>query len=62
MKLNSNNNIKVKYNKLISIKEQINNIFYNYHKANMMKHNILLKIVIKYIKYPWILINYLNKH
>lgn len=37
-------------------KEQINNIYYNYNKINKMKHNIMYKIVVEYIKYQWILI------
>lgn len=57
MKLNSNNNIKLKYKVLMNIKEQINSTYYKCHKINMMKHNISHKIVIKYIKYVWILIN-----
>lgn len=57
MKLNNNNNIKLKYKVLMNIKEQINSIYYKCHKINMMKHNISHKIVIKYIKYVWILIN-----
>lgn len=52
--LNNINNIKLKYRIMNSIKEQINNIYYNYNKVNKMKVNIMYKIVVEYIKYLWI--------